>query len=101
MQKNISRHRDNGKHSLNFDTIFKGKKETTDESSDLYTFKNDDFEYDQTTGYYQESKNNTDYIREKLLKDEIFRVLTEKTGLDFTENRRKPAQKDFNIYYGL
>ncbi len=101
MQKNISRHRDNGKHSLNFDTIFKGKRETIDENSELYTYKNEDFEYDQTTNAYNESKNNSDYIREKLLKDEIYRVLNEKTKLDFSENRRKPSQKDFNIYFEL
>lgn len=101
MQKNVSRHRDNGKHSLNYDTIFKGKREVIDENSELYTYRKEDFEYDQTTMFYQESKNNTDYIQEKLLKDEIYKVLVSKTELDFTENRRKPAQKDFNIYFGL
>lgn len=100
--KNISKHKQEGKHSLEYDSIFKGKKDDFDETNDLgSSYRVDNFEYEQSSIFYHESKNNETYIREKLLKDEIYRVLTEKTEINFESNRRKPSAVDLNKYFEI
>lgn len=101
-EKNISKHKQEGKHSLDYDSIFKGKKDDFDETTDLgSTYRVENFEYEQSSVFYHEAKNNEVYIREKLLKDEVFRILSEKTDINFEANRRKPSAADLNLYYDL
>lgn len=103
----LSKHKVEGKHSLKYDSIFKGKKEdpiSEDEDiiSDNYTdFNKDSIEIDKTSSYHQESMNNEAYIRSKKAKEKVYKVLKEHTELNFMNNRRKPSRVDFNNYYNL
>lgn len=103
----LSKHKVEGKHSLKYDSIFKGKKEdpiNEDEDiiSDNYTdFNKDSIEIDKTSSYHQESMNNEAYIRSKKAKEKVYKVLKEHTELNFMNNRRKPSRVDFNNYYNL
>jgi hypothetical protein len=97
---NTNKHRQEGKHRLKRDTIFKGKiDEKNDEdnqshiNSDCY---NDslkiDIEYD---GY------TNDYLNQNNLTKDVYDILDNKTNLDFNQNRRKPNRETFNNYYNL
>ena len=96
---NTNKHKQEGKHRLKEDTIFKGKANLTDEDeydfddnndyNDLITF----FDYESEELSNSEEKNN-------LIKD-IYEVLKTKTDIDFTTNRRKPNKETFNFYYNL
>ncbi len=98
----VSKHKQSGKHSLEYDTIFKGKKEEITEDTDTSTtYHNDSFGYDPSSHYYHETINNHDYIREKELKQKVYDVLIEHTEINFMNNRRKPSKTDFNEYYSL
>jgi hypothetical protein len=97
----ISKHKESGKHALSHDSIFKGKKEEPLEESYTETYFNDDFRHDPGSLYHHESINHQDYIREKDLKEKVFKILSDKTELNFENNRRKPSRIDFNIYYSL
>jgi len=98
----ISKHKANGKHSLKYDTIFKGKKdEVTEEDIIDDTSFNNNWGADVSTQYYHESQNNDEYIREKELKEKVYKVLCSSTQLDFNQNRRKPSRVDFNNYFFL
>lgn len=101
-ETSISKHKANGKHSLKYDTIFKGKKEEAldaDSCDDIQL--NNNWGADVSTLYHHESQNNDEYIREKELKEKVYRVLCRSTGLDFNQNRRKPSRVDFNNYFFL
>lgn len=101
-------HQIEGKHALKRDTIFKGK---LDEGEDLeftyYSAPSDD--YAPTDGFVLESgslyefetKQNDEYINNLELSKDVYNLLTEKTDLDFTSNRRKPNRQAFNDYYKL
>jgi len=101
----LSKHKVEGKHSLKYDSIFKGKKEdplNEDEDMggvDLY-FK-ETIEVDKSSQYHHESIDNELYIRQKLVKEKVYEVLKEHTDLNFMNNRRKPSKVDFNDYYQL
>lgn len=102
----LSKHKVEGKHSLKYDSIFKGKKEDPlDENeiiSDSFTnFNKDTIEIDKTSSYHQESMNNEVYIRTKQVKERVYQVLKENTSINFMNNRRKPSRVDFNNYYEL
>ena len=103
----LSKHKVEGKHSLKYDSIFKGKKEDPIDENDIgdnyisNSLNNDSIEVDKSSNYHQESINNEDYIRSKLLKERVYYVLKEHTELNFMNNRRKPSRVDFNKYYGL
>lgn len=96
---NTNKHKQEGKHRLKEDTIFKGKANSTDEDeydfddnndyNDLITF----FDYESEEVSNSEEKNN-------LIKD-IYTVLSTKTDIDFKTNRRKPNKETFNLYYNL
>jgi hypothetical protein len=100
----LSKHKLEGKHSLKYDSIFKGKKEDPLNEEDYTGFEGyqkDTIEVDKSSSYYFESVDNEKYIRSKLVKEKVYNVLTENTGINFLNNRRKPSRSDFNQYYNL
>lgn len=95
-----------GKHSLAYDTIFKGKKSKSLQDDELeceHIIKNAGGSLDIQDSFldYEESKSNMDYYRESKLKIEIRNLLEEFTDIDFSAPRRKPAKSDFNSYFAL
>ena len=97
----LSKHKESGKHSLKYDSIFKGKKEEVTEDDYTSGYFNNDFKYDPQSAYYHETQNNDEYIREKDLKEKVYNILLEETEINFMNNRRKPSKVDFNHYYFL
>ena len=101
----LSKHKVEGKHSLKYDSIFKGKKEDPlDENDDMGGFgmyHKDTIEVDKSSNYYFESIDNEKYIRSKLVKERVYAILTENTTINFLNNRRKPSRTDLNQYYSL
>lgn len=98
----LSKHTIEGKHSLKYDSIFKGKKEESDGNEDFDTmFSNEKFEVDKSSQYWFESIDNENYTKEKRVKEKVYEVLSEHTDISFLSNRRKPSRSDFNHYYYL
>jgi hypothetical protein len=101
----FSKHKIEGKHSLKYDIIFKGKKEETldEEDVDAYStgYIKENIELDKSSNYYFESVDNENYIRSKLVKEKVYFVLSQHTSINFLNNRRKPSRSDFNQYYAL
>jgi hypothetical protein len=103
----LSKHKIEGKHTLKYDSIFKGKKEDpldeNDPDNNGYTgnYFKETIEVDKASNYYFESIDNEAYIRSKLVKERVYAVLSERTSLNFLNNRRKPSRVDFNNYYSL
>ena len=100
----LSKHKVQGKHSLKYDSIFKGKKEEKLEEDDLdHTgmYFNEKFEVDKSSFFYVESYDNEYYIRQKNVKEKVYTVLLQHTNINFLNNRRKPSKSDFNHYYYL
>lgn len=98
----LSKHKIQGKHSLKYDSIFKGKKEDLTEEDEVNTYyHNDKFEVDRGSVLYSESYDNESYLRHKRVKERVYEVLSTKTTLNFLNNRRKPSRVDFNNYYLL
>jgi len=100
----LSKHKIEGKHSLKYDSIFKGKKEenTEDDSLDGYVnYRKDSIEVDKSSSYHTESIDNESYVRAKLVKERVYDVLKKNTSINFLNNRRKPSRVDFNNYYSL
>jgi hypothetical protein len=101
----LSKHKIEGKHSLKYDSIFKGKKEDPvddEESLDGFSgYYKDTIEVDKSSSYHTESIDNETYIRQKLVKEKVYQVLKENTSINFLNNRRKPSRVDFNEYYSL
>lgn len=101
----LSKHKEEGKHSLKYDSIFKGKKEDPVSEDDYmggfdYYYK-ESIEVDKSSQYHHESIDNESYVREKLVKERVYQVLKDHTDLNFMNNRRKPSKVDFNNYYEL
>lgn len=101
----LSKHKIEGKHSLKYDSIFKGKKEDPvdeDDTSDLFSgYYKETIEVDKGSNYHYESIDNESYIRSKLVKERVYSILGEYTSINFLNNRRKPSRVDFNNYYSL
>jgi hypothetical protein len=100
----LSKHKMEGKHSLKYDSIFKGKKETPmdeDELDGFAYYHKESIEVDKSSNYYFESIDNESYVRSKLVKEKVYKILCEQTELNFMNNRRKPSRADFNTYYNL
>ena len=101
----LSKHKIEGKHSLKYDSIFKGKKEEPsdeDDTSDLYSgYYKETIEVDRGSNYHLESMDNEIYVRSKLIKEKVYDILNEHTSINFLNNRRKPSRADFNNYYIL
>jgi hypothetical protein len=96
---NTNKHRQEGKHRLKRDTIFKGKldKKTDD---DMYGFEQDDYG-DISTFFDYESEQYSNNIEQNNLTKDVYEILNKKTDLDFNQNRRKPNKETFNNYYNL
>ena len=104
---NTNNHKIEGKHALLRDTIFKGKiEDVTDQVDEYFNIQediniNDGLPIEIGSNYEFESKHNEEYVnRQKLAKD-VNRMLSEKTELDFSSNRRKPNRQAFNDYYKM
>lgn len=100
----LSKHKIEGKHSLKYDSIFKGKKEDPVDEDTLdgfATYYKETIEVDKSSNYHTESIDNESYIRAKLVKERVYDVLKEHTSINFLNNRRKPSRLDFNQYYSL
>ncbi len=99
----LSKHTLQGKHSLKYDSIFKGKKEDplTEDEVEFFGNSNETFEVDKSSHYWYESIDNENYIKEKRIKEKVYEVLNEHTDINFLNNRRKPSKSDFNHYYYL
>lgn len=104
---NTNNHKLEGKHSLNRDTIFKGKIEENPEYLEYSTYHSDDFNLNDGlpievgSSYEFESKYYEDYIDRLNLSKYVYDLLKEKTELDFSSNRRKPNKHAFNEYYKI
>lgn len=102
-----SKHKIKGKHSLTHDSIFKGKKKKDENgdddefSADFLVPKQDNFDFDVSSGYHEETKDPEEYVRLKKLKEEIYIIIIEKTDINIKNSRRKPGRLDFNKYYGV
>lgn len=100
----LSKHKIQGKHTLKYDSIFKGKKEDPldeDDPEGTSMYYKETIEVDKSSNYYFESIDNEQYIRAKLVKERVYTILSENTNLNFLNNRRKPSRVDFNNYYML
>jgi hypothetical protein len=99
----LSKHTLHKKHSLNYDSIFKGKKEDplTEESWDDFGTYKESFEVDKSSIYWFESIDNENYVKDKRIKEKVYDVLAKHTDLNFLNNRRKPSRSDFNHFYFL
>jgi len=100
----LSKHKMEGKHSLKYDSIFKGKKEDPldeDNPDGSALYYKESIEVDKSSNYYFESMDNENYIRTKLIKEKVYVVLKDHTSMNFLNNRRKPSRIDFNNYYEL
>jgi hypothetical protein len=100
----LSKHKVEGKHSLKYDSIFKGKKEDPVSEDDFDSFSdyyNNSIEVDRTSHYHYESIDNERYVRDKEVKEKVYKILIEHTEINFMNNRRKPSKVDFNKYYSL
>ena len=105
---NTNNHKIEGKHSLKRDTIFKGKIEDISEQSDEYFIYcqdeiniNDGLPIEVGSNYEYESKYHEDYINRNKLSTDVYKLLSDKTELDFSSNRRKPNRQAFNDYYRM
>ena len=100
----LSKHKIEGKHSLKYDSIFKGKKEdpvSEDDMNGFAAYYKETIEVDKSSIYHHESIDNETYVRGKLVKERVYQVLKENTTINFLNNRRKPSRVDFNCYYSL
>ncbi len=98
----LSKHQMVGKHSLRYDSIFKGKKDDkANEDDSTVGYFNEKFEVDKSSFFYTESFESEEYNRSKNLKEKVYNVLLDHTNINFLNNRRKPSKIDFNNYYHL
>lgn len=96
----ISKHTIDGKHRLKYDTIFRGKKDELSPDEDVEEVLNyENLEVDKSSNYWFESQDNENYLRSKKVKEKIYQVLSQKTDINFMNNRRKPSKNDFNNYF--
>jgi hypothetical protein len=101
-----SKHKIKGKHSLKYDSIFKGKKPVVDEeydefSSDFLIPKQERFDIDESSSYRDEYRSPEDYTRIRELKEEIYHIIISKTNINIKSSRRKPGKHDFNEYLSI
>jgi len=106
---NTNNHKLEGKHALSRDTIFKGKVEDSGDQQEYdYNINqqedfnlNDGLPIEAGSSYEFESKHYEDYIDRLNLQRDIYDLLSDKTDLDFSSNRRKPNKQAFNDYYRM
>lgn len=101
---NTNNHKIEGKHALSRDTIFKGKLESN-ETEHLTAHadfnSNDGLPIEIGSSFEFESKFNEEYTSRLKLQQDIYELLSTKTSLDFSSNRRKPNKQAFNDYYRM
>lgn len=97
-KNSTNKHKLEGKHSLERDTIFKGKVDDPESEMESSTFDNYDIS---NTLFEIEEKQDDNYLYKKCLTEDINEVLRTKTSLDFKQNRKKPNRQTFNDYYCL
>lgn len=99
---NTNKHRQEGKHTLKRDTIFKGKldKKEDEDEPDLPIEPQNEYN-DIVTFFNNQCEEEEDYLNQNNLTKDVYDILDEKTELDFTQNRRKPNKATFNEYYNL
>lgn len=98
---NTNKHRQEGKHKLKRDTLFKGKEENKDGEQEQETHSEGN-EYNEIINFFKyESEGNEYYVEQHNLIKDVHDVLSEKTDIDFTQNRRKPNKETFNNYYNI
>jgi hypothetical protein len=94
-----------GKHSLKYDSIFKGSIINNNEDKEYdseHFIKNGGGSMDISDGItMEETKNNIDYYREVKLKEDVYNALLCHTDINFDSIRRKPSKQNFNDYYGI
>lgn len=98
---NTNKHRQEGKHRLKRDTIFKGKLEKKLEDDELYGFDQDNDYNDINNFFDYESEEYTNSLEQNNLTKDVYDILNSMTDLDFTQNRRKPNKETFNNFYNL
>jgi len=104
-KNSIGKHKIEGKHSLNRDTVFFGKIDDEEIDPDFESNFNDYYKdtYNIETGTIQEEETQHQdrvYLK-KELSEEIYKLLDNHTSLDFYSNRRKPNKQTFNNYFQL
>lgn len=97
---NTNKHKQEGKHRLKEDTIFKGKIEKKSED-DIYDYKEDNDYNDVVNFFNYESEEYSKSDEQNKLTKDIYEILKTKTNIDFSLNRRKPNKEIFNTYYNL
>ena len=111
-KSNANKHKLDGKHSLKRDVIFKGKLEEEKEDdgfTEIYPSDNqcnndydsDNYDIKADSQFEIEIMHNEDYHYKKDLAKDIYDLLSNKTDLDFSVNRRKPNRQIFNNYYEI
>ena len=103
---NTNKHRQEGKHSLERDTIFKGKldKKEYDDNGDVVVDNTNHYEqddYSDSISFFDKYDDDEDYLDQNNLNKDVYEILKEHTTIDFTQNRRKPNKESFNEYYNL
>jgi hypothetical protein len=96
-----SKHQQEGKHSLGYDIIFKGKKEDIEEVDGYIPEYQETFQYDPASHVYEEAYNNDDFERRKKVTEKVYKIIKEKTEVNLGASRRKPSKIDFNKYFTL
>lgn len=96
---NTNKHRQEGKHRLQRDTIFKGKLDKK-ENEDNISNSHIDNDYD-NINIFDIHNDSDDYLSTNDLTKDVYDILDKNTDLDFKQNRRKPNKEVFNNYYNL
>lgn len=99
-----NKHKLEGTHRLKRDTIFLGKVDTEEDAEETTTsfeYEQNNFEIERGSEYDAESKSYENYFYVKELAEDIYKILDEKTTINFTQNRRKPNRQTFNNYYKM
>lgn len=103
-KKTANKHKLEGTHRLKRDTIFLGKVDTEEdpeEKTTSFEYEQNNFEIERGSEYDAESKSYENYFYVKELAEDIYKILDEKTSINFTQNRRKPNRQTFNGYYKM
>lgn len=98
---NTNKHKQDGKHRLKEDTIFKGKNDKKNEDYEELGFHENDDYNDIINFFDYESVEYSNSVEQNNLTKDVYDILKDKTNIDFTQNRRKPNKETFNMYYNL
>jgi len=90
-----------GKHSLAYDTVFKGKKSEAQQSEPEHIINNisGGFDINEESMEFKESRNSIDNQINLKLQQEVFNILKNYSDIDFNAPRRKPSEGDLNSYF--